>query len=225
MDGITFVGSLANEIKAQYDKNRWPHGKPTRIHTALDNLYSLERKESEHKDKGLSSDLFSESEDNNAVDGDDSESSGNGRRFAHRTGVFSLDFPPSPKVPKEKGKKSTETTLIPKKNDIEVNSTDSEFSSTVRGKQVTFRSPNLKQRESDSSSTDSESTTVLGTATQSQDLTLSICTVPNSDSDVLIQPSGFITTQKRKRKSSSSRDKENAKRCKMGETSGKPQGY
>ena len=112
-----------------------------------------------------------------------------------------------------------EATLIPKKNDIEVDSTDSEVSSNVRRKQVMFRSPNLKQRESDSFSTDSESTTVLGTATQSQDLTLSIHKVPNSDSDVLIQPSGFITTQKRKRKSSSSRDKENAKRCKIGETS------
>ena len=222
---ITFVGSLANEIKAQYDKNCWPHGKPNRMRTALDNLYSLEKKESECKDKGLSSDLFSESEDNNAVDGNESDSSGNGTRFAHRTGVFSLDFPLSPKVPKGKGKKSMDTTLITKKNDIDVDSTDSEFTSTVRGKQVTFRSPNLKQRESDSSSTDSESTTVLGTATQSQDLTLSIHTVPNSDSDVLIQPSGFITTRKHKRKSSSSCDKKNAKRCKMSETSGKSKGY
>ena len=222
---ITFVGSLANEIKAQYDKNHWPRGKPTRMRTALDDLYSLKERESEHKDKGLSSDLFSKSEDNNAVDGNESDSSGNGTRFAHRTGVFSLDFPPSPKVPRGKGKKSMDTTLITKKNDIDVDSTDSEFTSTVRGKQVTFRSPNLKQRESDSSSTDSESATVLGTATQSQDLTLSICTVPNSYSDVLIQPSGFITTQKRKRKSSSSRDKENAKRCKMTETSGKSKGY
>ena len=92
---ITFIGSLADEIKAQYDKNHWPHGKPTRMHTALDDLYSLDRKESEHKDKGLSSDLFSKSEDNNAGDGNDSESSGNGTRFAHRTGVFSLDFPAS----------------------------------------------------------------------------------------------------------------------------------
>ena len=186
---VTFVGSLANEIKVQYDKNRWPCGKPTRMCTVLDDLYSLERKESERKDKGLSSNLFSESEDNNAVDGNDSESSGNGTQFAHRTGVFSLDFPASPKVPKGKGKKSMEATLIPKKNDIEVDSTDSEVGSTVRGKQVMFRSPNLKQRESDSSSIDSESTTVLGTATQSQDLTLGIHTVPNSDSDVLIQPS------------------------------------
>ena len=212
MGAIIFVGSFANEIKAQYDKNRWPRGKPARMHTALDDLYSLEKKESERKDKGLSSDLFSESEDNNAVDGNESDSSGNRTRFAHRTSVFSLDFPPSPKVPKGKGMKSTESTLITKKNDIDVDTTDSEFTSTVRGKQVTFRSPNLKQRESDSSSTDSESTTVLGTATQSQDLTLSICTVPNSDSDVLIQPSGFITTWKHKRKSSSSHDKENAKR-------------
>ena len=74
---ITFVGSLANEIKAQYDKNHWPHGKPARMHTALDDLYSLEKNESERKDKGLSSDLFSESEDNNAVDGNESDSSGN----------------------------------------------------------------------------------------------------------------------------------------------------
>ena len=122
---------MANEIKAQYNKNRWPCGKPARMHTALDDLYSLEKKESEHKDKGLSSDLFSESEDNNAVDGNESDSSGNGTRFAHRTGVFSLDFPPSPKVPKGKGKKSTESTLITKKNDIDVDSTNSEFTSTV----------------------------------------------------------------------------------------------
>ena len=158
---ITFVGSLGNEIKAQYEKNCWPRGKPARMHTALDDLYSLEKKESERKDKGLSSDLFSESEDNNGVDGNESESSGNRTQFAHRTGVFSLDFPPSPKLPKGKGKKSMENTLITKKNDIDVDSTDSEFTSTVRGKQVMFRSANLKQRESDSSSTESESTTVL----------------------------------------------------------------
>ena len=103
-----------------------------------------------------------------------------------------------------------------------MDSTDSDLPSTLRGKQVTFKSPNLKQRESDTSSTDSESTTVLGTATQSQDLTLSICTVPNSDSDVLIQPSGFITTRKCKRKSSSSCDKENSKRSKIGQTAEKP---
>ena len=75
---IIFVGSLGNEIKAQYEKNCWPHGKPARMRTALDDLYSLEKKESECKDKGLSSDLFSKSEDNNAVDGNESESSGNG---------------------------------------------------------------------------------------------------------------------------------------------------
>ena len=37
----------------------------------------------------------------------DSDSSGNGTRFKGRTGIFSLDFPRSPKVPKGKGKKST----------------------------------------------------------------------------------------------------------------------
>ena len=78
MAAITLIGSLANEIKAQYDKNRSPHGKPARMCTALDDLYSLEKKESKCKDKGLSSDLFLESEDNNAVDGNESDSSGNG---------------------------------------------------------------------------------------------------------------------------------------------------
>ena len=194
------------------------------MRTALDDLYSLERKENEWKEKAVSLDLYSESEDNNAGDGNDSESSGNGIQFAHRTGVFSLDFPASLKVPKGKGKKSKEGTLIPKKNDIEVHSTDSDLPSTLRGKQVMSKSRNLKQRESDTSSTDSEYTKVLGTATQSQDLTLSICTVPNSDSDVLIQPSGFITTWKHKRKSSSSHDKENSKRSKIGQTSEKPKG-
>ena len=184
----------------------------------------LREKENERKENAVSLDLHSESKDNNAGDGNDSESSGNRTRFAHKTGVFSLDFPASPKVPKGKGKKSKEGTLIPKKNDIEVDSTDSDLPSALRGKQVMFKSPNLKQSESDTSSTDSESTTMLGTATQSQDLTLSIHTVPNSDSDVLIQPSGFITTRKCKRKSSSSRYKENSKRCKMGQTSGKPKG-
>ena len=37
----------------------------------------------------------------------DSDSSGNGSRFKGHTVIFSLDFPPSPKVPKGKGKKST----------------------------------------------------------------------------------------------------------------------
>ena len=39
---------------------------------------ALRRRRSERKDKGLSSDLFSESEDNNAVDGNESDSSGKG---------------------------------------------------------------------------------------------------------------------------------------------------
>ena len=44
---------------------------------ALDDLYSLERKENERKENAVSSDLYSESKDNNAGDGNDSESSGN----------------------------------------------------------------------------------------------------------------------------------------------------
>ena len=109
------AGSLADEIKAQYEKNCWPHGKPPQMHTALDDLYSAERKENEVKEKAMSSDLFSESEDNKGGDGNDSESSGNGTRFANRTGIFSLDYPDSLKVRKGKGKKTKPTHVVPKK--------------------------------------------------------------------------------------------------------------
>ena len=41
---IIFVGSLGNEIKAQYEKNHWPCGKPARMHTALNDLTALRRR-------------------------------------------------------------------------------------------------------------------------------------------------------------------------------------
>ena len=85
-------------------KNRYPHGKPVPMRTALDDLLSAERKENKKED---SSDLFSDSEDGNAVNTNESDSSGNGTCFAHRTGIFSLDFPDSPRIPKGKGKKKT----------------------------------------------------------------------------------------------------------------------
>ena len=81
-----------------------------------------------------------------------------------------------------------------------------------RGKQVTFGSPSLKQRESDITSTDSEVTTTM--ATQTQELTVSIPTTPNSDSDFHIQPSGFITNHKKRRRSSSSHNRDHFKQTK-----------
>ena len=72
------VGTLGNQIQAQYEKNRWPHGKPVRKCNALDELFSAERREREKQEKVMSSDLFSESEENNPTEADDTDSSGNG---------------------------------------------------------------------------------------------------------------------------------------------------
>ena len=147
---------------------------------------SVNRKERERNE--LSSDLFSETDDDSTKDskkapndGDASDSSGNGTRFALHTGIFSLDFPPSPKVPKGgKGKKSR---------------TDAKAG----------------VEESDA---DLEVTTIM--PTQTQDLTITGTASHTSDSDVVIQPSGFITSRrKKKRASSKSGEKEPklAKEC------------
>ena len=51
-------------------------------------------------------------------------------------------------------------------------------------------------------------------ATQTQELTVSIPTAPNSDSDFHIQPSGFITNRKRRRRSLSSHNRDHFKHTK-----------
>ena len=48
------------------------------MRNALDELFSAERKKREKKEKVMLSDLFSESEENNSTEGDDTDSSGNG---------------------------------------------------------------------------------------------------------------------------------------------------
>ena len=44
------VGTLADEIQAQYDKNRWLCGKPVQKRNALENLFSAKRREREKKE-------------------------------------------------------------------------------------------------------------------------------------------------------------------------------
>ena len=175
---ITYVGTLKDEIKAQYMKNRFPNGVPKCKRDALDEMMSAERREREHKE--ALSDLYSDTDNEGTTKKyhNDSDSSGNGTRFAHRTGVFSLDFPDSPCMPKGKGKRSTNMQAL---------------------------KLSLKMRESDSSTSDSDATTVM--PTQTQELTITIPVQRNSDSDVVIQPSGFITERKKRRRSSSSRNK------------------
>ena len=77
--------------------------------TALDSLISAERCENEKKEADSPTDGYLNSEvDTKSPElfPSDSESSGDGTRFKGRTGVFTQDFPPSPKVPKGKRKKS-----------------------------------------------------------------------------------------------------------------------
>ena len=121
--------------------------------------------------------MYSDIDDDRAKAGKDhfadpysSDSSGNGTRFANRTCIFSLDFPPSPKVPKGKGKKT----------------------------RVMIQTP-------EPLTSDSDCTTIL--PTQTEELTVSAQHTTNSDSDVVIQPSGFVTECKKKQKRCLSRKK------------------
>ena len=96
-----------------------------RQRTALDDLASLERKErSKQTLKGNSdSDLEFSDVDNTVsqkVVDYSSDSSGQGTRFAHRTGIFELDFPTSGKVSKvdaKHHKKSSKYKNIVKENE------------------------------------------------------------------------------------------------------------
>ena len=103
-----FLGTLKEQIAAQHRRNQFPKVQQPHQRDALDSLLSAQRCENEVTN--MSSDLFSETDDdkktpNDMQDAYTSDSSGNGTRFKHRTGIFTQDFPPSPKVPKGKGKK------------------------------------------------------------------------------------------------------------------------
>ena len=76
----------------------------------MDNLGNEENSEDkpQEREPDSTSDGYLSSEVDQASMGQyDRDSSGNGTRFKGCTGIFSLDFLPSPKVPKGKGKKST----------------------------------------------------------------------------------------------------------------------
>ena len=174
-NAVIFPGTLADEIKHQNFKNVYPKG-ITRTRTALDSLLSVERKEAEGNE--VSSDLFSETDDDgnkeakaHTSDGNATDSSGNGTQFKLRTGVFSVDFPPSPKVRKGKGKKSKATARQP----LELSAAESDV------------------------------TTVM--PTQTQDLTVSGPPSGTSDSDIVIQPSGFITSRRKRKRSTSNKSR------------------
>ena len=102
---------MVNQIKARYKQRRNPAGKKV-PRDALDSLMSVDRKERERAERDK---LLQDTTDDSAA-GDthsqdlfdyESDSSGNGTRFKHRTGIFSQDFPVSPAVPKGKGGKGS----------------------------------------------------------------------------------------------------------------------
>ena len=96
-----------------------------RQRTALDELASLERKETNKQTlkPNTDSDLEFSDVDNTVskkVVDYSSDSSGQGTRFAQRTGIFELDFPPSGKVSKvdaKHPKKSSKSKNIVKENE------------------------------------------------------------------------------------------------------------
>ena len=96
-----------------------------RQRTALDDLASLERKERSKQTLKANSDSDLEFSDvDNTVSKKvvdySSDSSGQGTRFAHRTGIFELDFPTSGKVSKvdaKHPKKSSKYKNIVKENE------------------------------------------------------------------------------------------------------------
>ena len=109
---ILNIGTLAKDIAERHRKRSYPKNyKPTR--TALDDMLSLDRVE-----KGDTSEInVTDNVDVNnlpivpAIVSKDpydysSDSSGQGTRFAKRTGNFDLDFPESPKTSKMKGQQS-----------------------------------------------------------------------------------------------------------------------
>ena len=87
-----------------------------------------------------------------------------------------MDFPDSPRVPKGKGKKSKESPQVGTTSIGDSNGTEDDGGLGERGKQVTFGSPSLKQRESDITSTDSEVTTIMATQTQGSNCQHPYCT-------------------------------------------------
>ena len=93
------------------------------------------------------------------------------RKWDGATGVFSVDFPSSPKVPKGKGKKSKGTA----------------------------------RQELELSGAESDVTTVM--PTQTQELTVSGPPSGTSDSDIVIQPSGFITSRRKRKRSTSNKSR------------------
>ena len=111
-----YLGTLAKEISNKYkDRQRPKNYQPTR--TALDDMLSLDRLQ-----EGKTSEIDIVDDENTkqvdvvsaTVSKDpfdySSDSSGQGTRFAKRTGNFDLDFPDSPRMPKmrnEQSKKST----------------------------------------------------------------------------------------------------------------------
>ena len=103
------TGTLVNEINDAYKKRR--NGKRYKpLRTALDSLLSghMSEREAQQEEADSTSDGYLSSKVDQGFMGQyDSDSSGNGTRLKGHTGIFSQDFPTSPKVSKEKGKKST----------------------------------------------------------------------------------------------------------------------
>ena len=156
----------------------------------MDNLGNEENSEDkcQEGEPDSTSDGYLSSEVDQASMGQyDSDSSGNGTRFKGHTGIFSLDFPPSPKVPKGKGKKST--------SDVDVSE------GTSGGDQITHHSQSSNGMGTDKSE---QSPLLLNTEASNDDAgeindggdeITSTVNVMGSEGDEYLPPSGTVAVR------------------------------
>ena len=149
------------------EKRMYPKGKPKLV-TALDRLLSLD---SDNSNKSTEHPRASGLADVN----EESDSSGKGTRFAGRTGIFEVDFPSAPNLPKHKGKgKSSSpiaTTTVPTRLPVESTTSEEEASATLDN---TIRPDNNEStgENTDINVVDSISSDNLETSYQTNNVTL-----------------------------------------------------
>ena len=177
-----------NEINTAYKKCR--NGKRYKpLRTALDTLG--DEKNSQDKPQGepdSTSDGYLNSEVDQASMGQyDSDSSGNGTRFKGRTGIFSQDFLPSPKVAKGKGKKLTLGVDVSEGTSATDQVTVDSQKSDGMGSQTSEQSPVLLKTE--------DSNDEGGERNKGGDEITSTVNVMESERDEYLSPSGTVAVR------------------------------
>ena len=176
---------MAKKIKTNYNKRKnGPNYNPPR--DALDELLSFTRKEKEAKKNRVNSDSemsdVEKGQTKNVYDYS-SDSSGQGTRFAKRTGIFDIDFPTTPHVSKIDAKHSKKTSKFQNKGETSKNvsnytkvySSDSDAAIPPSGKITRNAGGHVTDNPSNSDEeTDNNVNTVRGRFSSKKGLVLAI---------------------------------------------------